>query len=331
MMTITFWIPTIKAHEVRPGYLELTEILHNQFTLRWVRPIRLGQELRVSPRFPDNCTLAQFFPTATRADAVVITGNIECPGGLKNRLIIINGLEATLTDVLLRVTYRNEIVENHILKPGNPSAILSGYQSALIRSLNYIKLGIEHIASGFDHLLFVFGMLLLVPAGWMLIKVITSFTLAHSITLALATLGYVALPVELAETLIACSILLLGCEIVRSWNGDQSQTIRHPWLLTFIFGLFHGFGFASVLSNTDLPKKEIPLVLLNFNIGVELGQLLFIGIIYSVHLISTCVNRGLILFVKRVSAYTVGSLGAFWTIQTSLIFVAGLDIFTAGN
>ena len=187
----------------------------------------------------------------------------------------------------------------------------------------YLRLGIEHILGGVDHLLFVLGLLLIIMDRWMLIKTVSAFTVAHSITLAVATLGYASLPGPPLNAAIALSILFLGPEIVRSWRGETSFTIRRPWVVAFAFGLLHGFGFASGLSTTGMPTAEIPLALLFFNVGVELGQLLFvftaIGLERSFKVLEVRWPRP----VLALPAYTVGSLGAFWTIQRVLILFTG--------
>jgi hypothetical protein len=145
-------------------------------------------------------------------------------------------------------------------------------------NVEYLRAGTWHIWSGIDHLLFVFGLLLIVQDRWMLLKTVTSFTLAHSLTLAIATLGYASAPMLPLNAAIALSILFLGPEIVRSWRGETSLTLRHPWLVAFVFGLLHGFGFASALAGAGLPRRDLPLALCTFNVGVEVGQMAFVGL-----------------------------------------------------
>jgi hydrogenase/urease accessory protein HupE len=179
----------------------------------------------------------------------------------------------------------------------------------------YLHLGIEHILLGVDHLLFVLGLLLIVGQRWMLVKTITAFTLAHSITLAVATLGVAHVPAAPLNASIALSILFLGPEIVRCWRGETSFTIRHPWVVAFAFGLLHGFGFASGLAQLGLPSEEIPLALLLFNVGVEIGQ---IGFVIGMLLLARSFRLTQLHWPKlmeRLPGYAVGTLGAFWTIQ----------------
>ena len=157
--------------------------------------------------------------------------------------------------------------------PSSPSFVVEASPGRFEVVATYLKLGVEHILLGADHLLFVLGLLLIVKNRWMLLKTITAFTVAHSITLAIATFGYASAPVLPLNAAIALSILFLGPEIVRSWRGETSFTIEHPWVVAFCFGLLHGFGFASALTNAGLPRADLPLALLNFNVGVEIGQL----------------------------------------------------------
>jgi hydrogenase/urease accessory protein HupE len=185
----------------------------------------------------------------------------------------------------------------------------------------YLTLGIEHILFGIDHLLFVLGLLLIVRDRWMLLKTITSFTIAHSITLAIATLGYATAPILPLNAAIALSILFLGPEVVRSMRGETSRTIRHPWVVAFAFGLLHGFGFASGLTTLGLPTHEIPIALLLFNVGVEMGQLFFVAVILQLARSFNTLELRWPRWVEWVPAYAVGSLGAFWFIQRTIVLL----------
>ena len=187
----------------------------------------------------------------------------------------------------------------------------------------YIVHGIRHISLGADHLLFLLGLLLIVKDRWMLIKTVSAFTVAHSITLALATLGYANAPVVPLNAAIALSILFLGPEIVRVWRGETSFTIRHPWVVAFAFGLLHGFGFASALTSAGLPRAELPLALLSFNVGVEIGQLGFVLLILLLERAFRILEIRWPRWVQAVPGYTVGSLGAFWTVQRIFILLGG--------
>jgi HupE / UreJ protein len=172
-------------------------------------------------------------------------------------------------------------------------------------------------------LLFVLGLLLIVKDRWMLVKTVSAFTLAHSITLALATFGYARVPVAPLNAAIALSILFLGPEIVRIWRGQTSFTIRHPWVVAFAFGLLHGFGFASALTSAGLPRAELPLALLSFNIGVEIGQLGFVALVLLLERAFRILQIHWPRWATVLPGYTVGCLGAFWTIQRFALLLSG--------
>jgi hydrogenase/urease accessory protein HupE len=183
--------------------------------------------------------------------------------------------------------------------------------------------GIRHILFGADHMLFVLGLLLIVDDRWMLLKTVSAFTVAHSITLAIATLGYASVPMVPLNAAIALSILFLGPEIVRRWRGETSFTIRHPWVVAFAFGLLHGFGFASALTGAGLPRHELPLALLSFNVGVELGQLGFVALVLALEHSFRVLEVRWPRWVQAVPGYAVGSLGAFWTLQRLVLLIGG--------
>jgi hydrogenase/urease accessory protein HupE len=208
------------------------------------------------------------------------------------------------------------------LTASNPSFVVQPAPGLWEVAVTYMKIGFEHILLGVDHLLFVFGLLMIVRGRMMLLKTITSFTVAHSITLAVATLGYASAQLPPLNAAIALSILFLGPEIVRAWRGQTSLTIRYPWIVAFAFGLLHGFGFASGLSTTGVPQAELPLALLSFNGGVELGQLAFVALALLL-LKSFCVlEMQWPVWVQRAPGYVVGVCGAYWTIErTVALFV----------
>ena len=315
----------VEAHETRPGLLDLRETADGLYTLLWKRPTGGEVEIRINPVIPDGCTLVtDDKQQQVSPGAVVVRGVLRCQGGLKGKILRIAGLETTITDVLVRVHHADGRLESHLLRPATPSVELGGSTTQLQRVLDYIRLGLQHILLGADHLLFVLGLLLIVSGVGMLVKTITAFTLAHSITLAVATLGYASAPALPLNAAIALSILFLGPEIVRRWRGETSFTIRHPWVVAFAFGLLHGFGFASGLTSMGLPQAEIPLALLLFNVGVELGQLAFVGLFlllgWSFRTLSIKWPRA----VELMPGYAVGSLGAFWSLQRIAMLLVGI-------
>ena len=312
------------AHEARPGYLELSEIGPGMYSFVWKRPSGGEIELQMSPVIPSGCTLSTHDRQQLAVGAVVVRGTLTCQGGLAGKTIVIEGLEGTITDVLVRFHHADGRLESHLLRPVSPSVTFGGVTTLTDRALSYVQLGMRHILLGADHLLFLLGLMLIVSDRWTLIKTISAFTVAHSITLAIATLGYASAPLPPLNAAIALSILFLGPEIVRKWRGETSFTIRNPWVVAFAFGLLHGFGFASGLTAMGLPKAEIPLALLLFNVGVELGQLGFVAVIILLERSFRVLEVHWPRIVERLPGYTVGTLGAYWFIQRTFMLVEGM-------
>ncbi len=313
------------SHESQPGALEIKEIAPDTYQLIWRAPIYYGKPHPATLQLPEEWqTIGQ--PTERRrADSIIFQRNFTTAGnGLDGRVIRFPGLETTITDVFIRVSRADGTTMTAVARPTKTWVELRGERPWPVTAREYLFLGFHHILLGIDHLLFVLGLLLIVRGSMRLFKTITSFTVAHSITLAIATLGYASTPLPPLNAAIALSILFLGPEIVRSRRGETSLTIRFPWLVAFAFGLLHGFGFASGLSTTGMPKAELPWALLWFNVGVELGQLVFVflalGLVWS---FKTLQVRwpGWALWLP---GYTVGSLGAYWTIQRTFMLFKGL-------
>jgi hypothetical protein len=316
--------PRASAHEARPGSLELREKPDGTYSFLWKKPAGGEVEIYIAPVVPDRCRLVTSGQQALTPGALIVRGTLTCEGGIQGRTLAIDGLPATISDVLVRIHHADGRLESHLLKPQTPSVTLGAQTTGWQRSASYARLGVEHILLGVDHLLFVLGLLLIVGDGWMLLKTITSFTIAHSITLAVATLGYANAPIEPLNASIALSILFLGPEIVRRWRGESSFTIRHPWVVAFAFGLLHGFGFASGLTTMGLPQAEIPLALLLFNVGVEIGQVCFVGLILLLARAFRVLEIAWPRVVELLPGYAVGSLGAYWTIQRTLVLFGSL-------
>jgi len=318
--------PTV-AHELQPGFLELKEVSPGRYDVLWKLP-SLGESSDVRmpmvPVFPENCRQLGDARSERAGTAWLFTARLECKGGLAGRTVAIEGLEAFSTDVLVRVQHADGNVETHVLKPIQPSVTMRSAGDTRRGAWAYLYLGIEHILLGVDHLLFVLGLLLIVRDRWMLVKTVTAFTVAHSIALAVATFGIAQVPAAPLNAAIALSILFLGPEIVRRWRGETSFTIRHPWVVAFAFGLLHGFGFASGLAQLGLPKSEIPLALLLFNVGVEIGQLAFVVLILLLERSFRILQIHWPKLVERLPGYLVGTLGAFWTIQRVIILLRGV-------
>ncbi len=311
------------AHEARPGFLELRQTGEDTWSFLWKKPTGGEIEIQIAPVIPDGCRLATQDRQQLTPGAMIARGTLTCAGGLAGKTIAIAGLEATITDVLVRLHHADGRLESHLLRPATPSVRLGGVTSAAERAFGYVQLGVQHILLGVDHLLFVLGLMLIVKGRWTLVKTITAFTLAHSITLAIATLGYAQAPLVPLNAAIALSILFLGPEVVRTWRGETSFTIRHPWVVAFAFGLLHGFGFASGLTAMGLPQAEIPLALLLFNVGVELGQVAFVLLVVLLERSFRVLEVRWPRLVERLPGYAVGTLGAYWTIQRTLVLLGG--------
>lgn len=312
---------TADAHESRPGYLEFRETSPGVFRVLWKKPARGEMILSIDPVFPVECNLVGIGSEDIRGGAYLARATLECADGLNGKTVEIAGLETTLTDVLIRVYYENGLQETHLVQPNNTSAVIGGASGVGQRIAAYIRLGAQHIALGVDHLLFVLGLLLIVSSTPMLVKTITAFTVAHSITLGIATLGFARAPALPLNAVIALSILFLGPEIVRVWRGETSFTIRHPWVVAFVFGLLHGFGFASGLTAMGLPTNEIPLALLFFNVGVELGQLAFVFLILGLARSWRSLEIRWPRWAEFSPGYAVGTLGALWFIERTAILM----------
>jgi hydrogenase/urease accessory protein HupE len=316
------------ADEIRPAYLELREERPGEFSVLWQTPMQGDTRLDLTPEFSGDATALS--PVTTRtigghaAPTSIQTWRIRVPA-LRGQTVRIRGLEDTVTDVLMRIQFLDGTAQIDLLNPSSPSATVPERQTSLGLARNYILYGIQHILFGVDHLLFVLGLLLIVSDRWMLIKTITAFTVSHSMTLAVATLGFAHAPVEPLNAAIALSILFLGPEIARVWRGETSLTIRRPWLVAFIFGLLHGFGFAGALTGAGLPRADLPLALLTFNIGVEIGQIAFVLFVVLLERSFRQLELRWPLWVARAPGYLVGSAGAFWTIQRTAILLGVLQ------
>jgi len=309
-------IPVAQAHEARPAYLEIKETEPGQYTILWRTPVLSGTRLAVVLRLPDGVRDRQDPVVQVLSDSILERRWIDAgPEGLAGRRIEFPGLELTITDAVVRAELLDGRTWMAIARPSQPWILMAEATTPWDTVFDFVSQGMKHILSGADHLLFVFGLLLIVRSWWMLVKTVTAFTVAHSITLAAATLGYVRPPAAPIEAAIAMSILFLGVEIVRAYRGGTSVAIRHPWIVAFLFGLLHGFGFAGALTAAGLPPTAVPLALVSFNVGVEFGQLAFVALVF---LLAYIVRRLRINWPQPavlLPAYAVGTFGAFWMIQ----------------
>jgi hydrogenase/urease accessory protein HupE len=244
------------------------------------------------------------------------------PAGLAGRRIAFRGLEVSITDVLVRVADQRGGYSTTLVRPSQPWIEVPAPRGWWGVAGAYLAHGLEHILFGFDHLLFVLGLMLIVRGRRPLVMTITAFTVAHSITLAAATLGYVRLPGPPLETAIALSILVLAVEIARMQRGEPCLTAGRPWVVAFAFGLLHGLGFAGALAELGLPQSDIPLALFAFNVGVEIGQLVFVAAILGLLWTLRRIRAVWPVWARWAPTYALGTMAAFWFFDRLSGFVA---------
>jgi hydrogenase/urease accessory protein HupE len=311
----------VEAHKLQPAYLEINEQTTGTFNILWKRPLVGNKPMNIYPQLPARCSNLTEPVLRPSQSGSVERWLVDCGNeGMINETIIIDGLSATVTDTLLRVQLVDGSMHTAVLRPDSPTYLVPAKPSKTKIAGSYLVLGVEHILGGFDHLLFVLGLLLIVRSTMLLIKTITAFTLAHSITLAMATLGFVHVEQTPVESVIALSILFLATELSKQHRGEIGLTSRAPWLVALCFGLLHGFGFAGALTEIGLPQADIPLALLFFNVGVEIGQLMFVAAVLAVLFFIQKVKVEWPGWVEQVPAYGIGSLAAFWFIQRTVSF-----------
>jgi hypothetical protein len=304
------------AHDSRPAYLELKETGQGYYSVLWRTPLVYGVKLDVELLLGDSSRDVTAPAVSNLPDSVVERRLIDVGEvGLIGQRIELAGLQATTSDVLTRIEFANGTSYTKVIKPDQPWLVVEGPRSGWQVAWDYTTLGVKHILSGFDHLLFVLALLLIVSGMRRLFLTITAFTLAHSITLAGAALGILWVPGPPVEATIALSILFLASEMVKVNRGGQSLTASYPWVVAFTFGLLHGLGFAGALTEVGLPQHEIPLALLMFNVGVELGQILFVAMIFGLMFFLRKICNGWPAWSRQVPAYGIGAMAAFWLIE----------------
>ena len=304
------------ADEFRPGYLELRQRDTEAYDVFWKVPAQ-GDNLRLGLYvvFPADSVNLSEPRGAFHAGAYSERWRLKRPGGLTGQTIRIEGLPSSVTDVLVRVERSDGTAQVARLLPSNPAFVVEAAAGAGEVVRTYLVLGVEHILLGIDHLLFVLALMLVVKGAGRVITTVTAFTIAHSITLAAATLGLVRVPGPPVEAVIALSIVFVAAEIVHGAQGRPGLTARWPWVVAFTFGLLHGFGFASALSEIGLPQNAILLALFFFNVGVELGQLLFVGAFTMVAWFIARLHIPWPRWMEVTPAYAIGSLAMFWVLQ----------------
>ena len=327
MIAAVGWIlvlaTTVSAHEIRPAYLQIDQTGPSRYTVLWRTPLLSGMRLPIALQFPDDVRNVTEPNERQLPDSLVERRMIEMADGLAGKRIEFVGLQATITDVLVRVKLIDGSVTTTIVRPSIPWVDIEAAPGRLEVARTFIMQGVEHILFGYDHLLFVLALMLIARTWRALLLTVTSFTAAHSITLTLATLGFVHVPGPPVEAAIALSILLLAAEIIRIRRGQPSLTAQLPWMVAFAFGLLHGLGFAGALADLSLPVGDIPLALLFFNVGVEIGQLLFIAAVISIVACARALKLpGLVGRYAFITAtYAIGVLASGWFIERVAGFI----------
>jgi len=317
LLTLAAFSGGARAHEVRPAYLQIVENAQHRFDVLWKQPSNGALAVRLVPKISNG--LLDSAPTEeTVGNSFVLrrwSGRPQTRDSFDGARIHIEGLERTITDALVSVSFANGQQIQEILKPDNPilTVHLKGAGKASVPI--YLKLGVEHILSGFDHLSFVLGLVLLVRGRATLLKTITAFTVAHSITLGAAALGYAQVSAPVIEALVALSIVFVAVELARSYSGHEGLTTRYPWLIAFTFGLLHGFAFAGSLAQIGLPARNIPGALLLFNVGVEIGQLLFVGAVLALLALLRRIAAQPPAWARWAAPYAIGTLASYWMID----------------
>ncbi len=304
------------AHELQPSSLELRQLTPERFEVIWRAPVYYRKPHPARLQLPETWQALGEPKVTQLPDSALHRRLVEIPpDAIDGAVIRFIGLEATITDVFARFKWLDGTETTAIARPSQPWIEVVAQRGAWQVAWDYTLLGIDHILSGFDHLIFVLALLLIVNGARRLLITVTSFTLAHSITLAAATLGVLWVPGPPVEAVIALSILFLASELVKLNRGKSSLTASYPWIVAFAFGLLHGFGFAGALSDIGLPQNEVPLALLMFNVGVEIGQLLFIAAILVFIFMLRKLRSEWPYWMQQIPAYGIGSIAAFWLIE----------------
>ncbi|MEY4268936.1 MAG: hypothetical protein RLZZ58_152 [Pseudomonadota bacterium] len=307
-----------RADELRPGYIAFTQTGAQQWTLVWRAPMQRGVTPATQPLLPRGCAITGTPTRAVDGMAMVTTAKVRCTAPVAGHSIGISNFGASASDVLVRVAPRGRPVQALRLTAAKPTALIAARADRWQVARTYFGVGVEHILLGYDHLLFVIALMLLLRGVATVVKAVTAFTLAHSLTLIGTTLGMIGLPQRPVEAVIALSILFLAVEIAKRQPGAPRLSERAPWLVAFLFGLLHGFGFAGALREVGLPEGEVPTALLTFNLGVEAGQ---VAIVVTAAAVLAALRR----FAARAEApavrlatYAIGTLAAYWFFERTV-------------
>ena len=304
------------AHEIRPGYLEIKESNNHALQITWKQPIVGEYGIPLHPAISSGWMVDSLAKTDYTETYLIKRWTVPANhAALHGQTITIYGLEKTMTDVLVQLTLLNDVSFTYLVKPIQPFVKLSLSKPQPPPVWQYIQLGMHHIWTGFDHLLFVLGLLLLVKKRSTLVWTITAFTIAHSITLALATLHIIKISAAFTEAAIALSIVFVAVELLKHYKGINGFAWHYPWMVSFMFGLLHGLGFASALQDTGLPDNNIALALFLFNVGVEAGQLVFVFVVLLIMAGTGRTTFRMPNWFFKIPAYGIGTMAMYWFIE----------------
>lgn len=347
ILLFALWPATASADDLRPGYLEIREICTSPFggspdvwainkaaangectafadpgthryAVTWKTPIKPGLAARAVPTFPPDCTAATATDRSIDLAALLTRWDIICAKPLAGRSVGLTGIESTPGDALLRYQSLSGETQAARLTPGSPSSIITATPDRNQVARTYFVTGIEHILRGYDHLLFVLSLVLLLSGAWRVAATVTAFTVAHSMTLMATTLELISLPRAPVEATIALSIIFLAVEIVKRDPQATRLSQRLPWIVAFLFGLLHGFGFAGALAEIGLPAGEVPTALLTFNLGVEAGQLMIVGAAIAILALIRRAKVAWLQPAQTATAYAIGSVAVMWLLERVL-------------
>lgn len=304
------------ADDMRPGYLEVREVAAARYSINWKAPTKVG---KVVPTFPSDCRATKEPQRSFEAAALLARWEISCTRGLAGRSVTLSGLESTPGDALLRYQSLSGEVQAARLTPDSPTATIAAKPDRWQIARTYFVTGVEHILMGYDHLLFVLSLVLLLSGAWRVAATVTAFTIAHSLTLIGTTLGWISLRRAPVEAAIALSIVFLAVEIVKRDPENPRLSERVPWIIAFLFGLLHGFGFAGALAEIGLPRGEMPTALLTFNLGVEAGQLIIVAAAMTALALIRRLAVQALRPVQIGAAYAIGILASAWLIERILL------------
>jgi len=309
-----------QADVFRPAYLELREAGGDRYDLMWKVPAQGESRLAVEVVFPPDTVTLDEPRGLFSGGAFVERRRIQRPGGLAGQTLRIDGIAAGVTDVIVRIERADGSSQVERLPPERSEFTVQPATGKAEVAGSYLVLGVEHILGGIDHLLFVLALLLIVRGTARIVATITAFTLAHSITLVAATLGWVRVPGPPVEAMIALSIVFVAAEVVHGLRGRPGLTARAPWVVAFAFGLLHGLGFAGALAEVGLPQTAVPLALLMFNVGVEIGQLLFVAVLLGLRAAWTRASMQPPRWTRDVLPYAIGTVAMVWVFERVAAF-----------